>query len=269
VRRVDTPAAGPHKDRASVRRATWAHIDIQCNIREFINGTAKNRGRKPTERYASFDYCFNHFQSFREANRLLELMEPPNLVTSCLHLGFFLASWGMLRGSSFLLRKSVKFFVRLVATIANTPPDHWSIDADRYTTANCEKLDGLAGRIRTALCDKSAPGDEPSDILVTKIMLGVFGSTPAFDNYFVTGSGLRTFGQHALRELGEFYTANADAIETQRKKVTTIDFETGAAASRLYTRAKMIDMIFFVEGQKTAERLRATGQSGRRRGGGA
>jgi hypothetical protein len=33
-----------------------------------------------------------------------------------------------------------------------------------------------------------------------------------------------------------------------RCRVATLDFETGTASNRRYTRAKVIDMIFFVEG---------------------
>ena len=46
--------------------------------------------------------------------------------------------------------------------------------------------------------------------------------------------------------LARFYEANSRVIESHR--VPTLDFDTGASTSRLYTRAKVIDMIFFVEG---------------------
>ncbi len=49
-----------------------------------------------------------------------------------------------------------------------------------------------------------------------------------------------------LQRVGEFYQSNADVIE--RHRVPTIDFETGKETQRRYTRAKVIDMIFFVEG---------------------
>jgi hypothetical protein len=86
-----------------------------------------------------------------------------------------------------------------------------------------------------------------SDILVTKIMLGVFGSVPAFDGYFKKGSGLSTFSRGALQRLGEFYDKNAEAID--RHRVPTLDFDSGRPTRRLYTRAKVIDMIFFEEGR--------------------
>jgi hypothetical protein len=37
---------------------------------------------------------------------------------SCLQIGFYLASWGMMRGSSFLLEKSVRNFSNLIIAIS-------------------------------------------------------------------------------------------------------------------------------------------------------
>jgi hypothetical protein len=75
------------------------------------------------------------------------------LQLSCLHLSFYLASWGMFRGSSFLLEKSAKFFEPLVRTIS-------SIDAKvshtfdfngtetkrRYTKSKIIDMIGFFGR---------------------------------------------------------------------------------------------------------------------------
>ena len=71
-------------------------VDCEANIRTYLDGDDANSGRDPTGRYASFDYCFNYFQSFRTYPA--ELTSPGNLELSCLQLGFYLASWGMLRG---------------------------------------------------------------------------------------------------------------------------------------------------------------------------
>lgn len=95
-------------------------------------------------------------------------------------------------------------------------------------------------RIRAALVG------EASDILVTKIMLGVFGCVPAFDTYFKKGFGVSTFGPKALWRVGDFYRANAELIEHGR--VRTLEFESGRETERKYTRAKVIDMIFFTAG---------------------
>jgi hypothetical protein len=46
--------------------------------------------------------------------------------------------------------------------------------------------------------------------------------------------------------VAEFYKHNADVID--RHRVPTLEFDTGMETARRYTRAKVIDMIFFVEG---------------------
>jgi len=85
-------------------------MDITQNLELFDDGLGKNTGRHADARSASFDYCFNHFQSFREEDKVQKLAEAGNMEMSCLQLGFYLASWGMLRGSSFLLEKSLRFY---------------------------------------------------------------------------------------------------------------------------------------------------------------
>jgi len=55
-------------------------MDIRNAIKQFLEGKGKNKGRKPEERYASFDYCYNHFYSFYKENRINDLAneEYPN-----------------------------------------------------------------------------------------------------------------------------------------------------------------------------------------------
>ncbi len=219
-------------------------MDIEQNIREYVYGDNVSQGIKPLERYASFDYCFNYFQSFRERGKLSELASPSCIQESCLQLGFYLASWGMLRGSSFLLGKSVKVFETLIEAIATADPVLWEIDTHCYTPENIQVLLDFGGKIRQHL----NYGNGPTDILVTKIMLGVFGNVPAFDSFFKKGFGVSTFSQRSLRKISTFYKTNSDLIDNSR--FATLDFMTGQPTQRFYTRAKVIDMIFFIEGGK-------------------
>jgi len=218
-------------------------MDIERNIRDYIEGDNNTQGIKPFERYASFDYCFNHFQTFREQNKHAELSSPENLQKSCLQLGFYLASWGMLRGSSFLLGKSAKVYEPLIKAVASANPVLWDIDANCYTSEN---INTILDFRKTII--QSFDGNYPSDILVTKIMLGIFGNVPAFDSFFKKGFGVSTFGKYALEKVSTFYQEHSSVIENSR--LATIDFFTGQPTNRLYTRAKVIDMIFFIEGGK-------------------
>jgi hypothetical protein len=214
-------------------------MNLEQNIAKYLDGAAGSDGRKPDARYASFDYCFNYFQAFREAQNFEAIGRPENIQLSCLHLGFYLASWGMLRGSAELLQKSARFLIPAINKIANNDITLWEIDAHCYTENNIRQLIDTRKVLREAY-----PG--MSDILVTKIMLGVFGNVPAFDTNFRRGFHVTTFGRQSLRKVGAFYEENRIVIEKYR--TPTLDFVSGKPTSRKYTRSKVIDMAFFIEG---------------------
>ena len=218
-------------------------INIKANINRFLKSENEHQGVQPQERYASFDYCYNYFQSFRENGRVADLVTSENIQQSCLQLGFYLASWGMLRGSTFLLWKSIKFYEPLLHCIAQVNPAVWSIDADCYTEENIEVLMECEHQLVEALRE----GGRVSGTLVTKIMLGVFGNVPAFDSLFVQGMGVRWSGAKALRCVGNFYKDNKPIIDSYR--IETLDFYSGNKTHRLYPKAKIIDMVGFIEGQ--------------------
>lgn len=211
-----------------------AELDIEKNLARYLGD------RNPASRYASFDYCFNYFREHRELGRVASLADPANLQASCLQLGFYLASWGMLRGSSELLQRSVRSFVPVVEAIGAAPNEMWSIDAGGYSEDAVTAILNFARVLRGTLHDGA------SDILVTKIMLGTMGCVPAFDTNFKKGFGVSTFGRKSLRKVGEFYRANANVIEAHRE--ATLDFDGGLPTQRRFTQAKVIDMIFFIEG---------------------
>jgi hypothetical protein len=212
-------------------------VDIEANLMTF----ARDLG--PDARYASFDYCFNYFQSFREKGRTADLAAPENLQLSCLQLGFYLASWGMLRNSP-LLRKSARHYEPVIEVISAAPAEAWDLDAHRYSDGTWPVIRQLDLQIRRAFGhDKGA-----SDALATKVMLGAFGSIPAFDTNFRRGFRAATFGPKSFRRISEFYRENADIIE--RHRIPTLDFRTGQPTHRRYSRAKVIDMIFFIEGDR-------------------
>ena len=155
------------------------NVDVQASVERYI------AGRSAEARYASFDYCYNHFQSAREGGELEGLADGEDLVLSCLHLGFYLASWGMMRGSGDLLQRSVRELIPVVRAIAMEPSDTWMIDV-------CDDVTYARGVLALYRRVKGAFTVKASDTLVTKTMLGVFGFVPAFDRYFRVGFGCWT-----------------------------------------------------------------------------
>jgi hypothetical protein len=208
-----TPAQPPtaHRPGSVVTRRSH-EVDIEAAVGRYLHD------REPSARYASFDYCFNHFQQHRTA--VAAWGKPIGMEVSCLHLGFYLASWGMLRGSSELLQRSARHLVPLIETIAEVPAEVWDLDLDGYDPEGIDLIYRTALQVRRALRPVQA-----SDILVTKVMLGVFGCVPAFDTYFKKGFGVSTFSKGSLRLVGGFYRAHAPIIDQLREP--TLDFATG------------------------------------------
>jgi hypothetical protein len=146
----------------------------------------------------------------------------------------------MLRGSSPLLQRSVRSLAPTVEKLAGAPADLWTLDVDQYTESNIRRVLNFASELRSTLHASA------SDILVTKIMLGTLGCVPAFDNNFKKGLGVSTFGPKSLRLVSRFYEDNRARIDELR--VPTLDFMDGHETRHLYTRAKVIDMVFFIAG---------------------
>ena len=198
----------------------------------------------PCDRYASFDYCYNYFHPSNK-NDLTK-----NIEKSCLAIGFYLASWGMFRGSSFMLEKSAKNFEKLIEYIAQLPPTAWEIDADNFNqNNNSDFLIEQYNRIKEILIKH----DNVHLVLVTKIMLGVFASVPAYDSFFTTtlknifkkDCRFTSFNKKSLECIHKFYESNEYAISNIKNVSRTIDFVTGLETDLEYSNSKIIDMYGF------------------------
>jgi hypothetical protein len=224
--------------------------DIKILLDKFTNGTGKNKGRKPDERYASFDFCYNYFYSFYKDKdkNIKDLANDENIQMSCLQLGFYLASWGMMRGSSFLLEKSVRNFRDLIIAISKMDSKLWEIDVDKYTEENIKLLLPCKQQIVEVL----GIYNKPSDTLVTKIMLGIFANVPAYDDNFKkflkNVNYCQTFSEKSLLQIKDFY--NNNKIFDSYKKIRTFDFLTAKETHIFYTKAKLIDMYGFEKGKE-------------------
>lgn len=148
----------------------------------------------------------------------------------------------MLRGKAKLLQRSVLAYEPVITELVAAPAHLWTLDVDGYDEAAIKEILKLGKQLRA-----TSP-DGATDALVTKVLLGTMGCVPAFDRYFTKGFQCSTFGPKGLHRISEFYQAPAGAIEAGRER--TLNFDTGQSTQRLYTRANVIDMIFFVEGER-------------------
>jgi hypothetical protein len=151
----------------------------------------------------------------------------------------------MFRGKATLLQHSSRALVPAVELISAAPMSIWTTDVENYDERRINELI----EFKNAL-SRLVPGGR-SGTLTSKIMLGVFGCVPAFDRFFCEGFDVSGFRRGALHEVYNYYVQHQKMIESCRKK--TIDFD-GKQTEVRYTQAKVIDMIFFVEGQELAVR---------------
>lgn len=195
-------------------------------------------------RYASFDYCYNYFYSFR--NNPKELSSNENMQNSCLQLGFYLASWGMMRGSSFLLGKSAKYLESVINIVSNQPSELWSIDLNNYNDDTIQLLINCKADIIMALSKEN----KPSNTLISKIMLGIFGNVPAYDRnfkYFLKANNLsQSFSKKSLNELHLFYIEHKGVFDSFN--INTLHFDHFNKEIIVYPIAKLLDMYGFVYG---------------------
>jgi len=201
----------------------------QDDIQEIVMNYYNQRDTK--HRFSSFDYCYNYFYTTSDLTKDME--------KSCLQIGFYLASWGMLRNSN-LLQKSSKHYQKLIEYISTLNKDDWKIDVDKYNDASIKRLLDIYSNIKTIL--------NGTDTLTTKIMLGVFGSIPAFDRYFKKTFHISSFNENAFANIKDFYSKNSKIIDELAKKMIVLNFNKENKTSINYPKAKIIDMYGFNKG---------------------
>ena len=216
-------------------------MKIENNIENFLEL------RKEDSRYTSFDYCYNYFHSFKKKK---DISNPYNIEMSCLQLGMFLASWGMYRGSTKVLQDfNHKVYENVIKLISTCNHKIWKIDVKDYKNENTINL---FKDFRIEIFKSFEEKFIPTETLVTKIMLGVYGNVPAFDTRF--RKGLKIYGKlnsFSLSKIYDFYynNRNRKIIDSYYRKLKTCSYKTGKHSNFPYSRAKIIDMIGFELGK--------------------
>ncbi len=165
-----------------------------------------------------------------------------------LHLGFFLASWGMMRGSSFL--REFDYTVHLpVVDIVRSADSSRLRDPDMDKPGEIQTI--LSVRNAIAECYMSLPRRgkliNVSDTLSSKIMLATLGCVPAYDRYFVAGARAECipprFNEKSIISLWQHINSRASEYEEARQIV-----ERRLQASIPLMR--VVDMYFFTIGKQ-------------------
>jgi len=149
--------------------------DISETIRAWI-GTIF---AEPDHRSHSWQHCHTFFQNAGQAGLRVQRDH------AALHLGFYLASWGMYRGSSFLIKHSYTVH-REIIDLLTTPESAPLWDNDVVLEDNAQRIHTII-EVTNAIKRTYHRFGKASDTLVTKILLGTTGCMPACDRYFIAG----------------------------------------------------------------------------------
>lgn len=204
----------------------------------------------PNHRFKSWEHNYRIFCEEREKTN-------PDIDKLTIHLAFYLASWGMYRGSSFLLQKDYKIHEEIVKEILKEDYDDLvAIKFNELQDENLEKMEKLNKFLRNHYRKISQKDEDKkiSDILITKILLGTLGCVPAYDTYFKKGfKKFYTLGEFSNKEgklnersilrLGKFYEKYEKELEEKRE-----DFKININNENVenkYPQMKVLDMGFW------------------------
>ena len=192
-------------------------------------------------RYKSWEHCYSYFG--RPINKI-------DCEYASLHLAFYLASWGMYRGSSGLLQKDYLIHQKVVKQIiaykhlAGINFIHNKVDAIQEVFKLIEIVrDIYQKEIREVKVGKRKKPFVVTDTLVTKILLGTLGCTPAYDQYFIKGMRLEGISYSILsvsnfKKVVDFYLDNKDEINKAGQEILNLSGIT-------YPPMKLVDMYFW------------------------
>ena len=196
----------------------------------------------PHGRYLSWEHCYKAFWENRDAN------DEQAIDHLALHLAFYLASWGMYRGSSFLLQKDYKVHIPVVKIIQEKKYDPLvGICAkDLCKEQNLALLEDIGERICECYAAEGPAIDgkvnAASDTLITKILLGTLGCVPAYDRYYKESvkkyhisSG--KYNSDSVYRVAKFYCDHEDEFERLRLEMSERRIE--------YPPMKLMDMCFW------------------------
>lgn len=186
---------------------------IQKAIGTFYNLIKDKEEGAPDTRYKSWEWCYQAFAKGRKkyASASDNENEKESIVDYlALHLGFYLASWGMYRGSSYLLQRDYKAHKKVVKILLDE--NYSSLWGYKPQALSAEELSEQNKLIfgKTALYNQiknayngyvGVNEDDPSDTLVTKILMGTMGCVPAFDRFLK--EGIKWLNQNFSAEYGD------------------------------------------------------------------
>ena len=194
-------------------------------------------------RSRSWEHCYRVFRDARTDSS-------PDYDYLSLNLAFYLASWGMYRGSSFLLQKDYRVLVPIIEKILKSEYDclFGVACADLRESEVQDRLEKLYkciakyfGPIRDEVAGRKV-ASSVSPVLITKILMGTLGCVPAYDRFFQDGVATykvttQEYSLESVLRLVDFYEEHNDRLEEARCGMQTDDLT--------YPQMKLLDMGFW------------------------
>ena len=194
-------------------------------------------------RSRSWEHCYRVFRDAR--------IDPsPDYDYLSLHLAFYLASWGMCRGSCFILQKDYKVHTPIVKEILKPEYDCLfgvaCVDLrepevqERLTNVS-DNIANHFGPIRNEVAGRKVT-TPVSPVLITKILMGTLGCVPAYDRFFQDGVATykvttQEYSLDSVLRLVDFYEEHNDRLEEARRGMQCEDL--------IYPQMKLLDMGFW------------------------
>jgi hypothetical protein len=194
---------------------------------------------KPHARYRSWEHCYDFFRRTGRSGIARRADQ------AALQLAFYLASWGMYRGSSFTLKYAYTIHCGAVEALAEP---RFAMLWKREIGAKSDDLDLVPTIVaaRDAVRKTYDRFGWASDTLVTKILLGTVACLPACDQYFIRGFKRCGFKYSYLNEkfVERVLHFSCDNLADLRKEQAAIKRDSGVH----YPLMKLVDMYFHVTG---------------------
>ena len=217
---------------SEIKKYTIHGEEIQHILSEYSDRIKNEKNN----RFLSWEHCYTCFYRARQDKTNVDIDY------LSLQLAFYLASWGMYRGSTFLLQKDYKIHIPVVEEILKAKYDDLLgiTCKDIVIDKNMNALEECIGflkqyydKVRRTTKSNDVRNDL-SDTLITKTLLGVLGCVPAYDRFF--RSGIRHY--HIARGISKFYEKNFKILEEVKNDLLIEE-------SISYPQMKIIDMLFW------------------------
>ena len=226
----------------------------EIEIKSLVQDLYIESEKQEFHRYKSMISCFKFFQN----NVIDKNPDEKTLDLAALNLAMYLASWGMYRGSSFLLRCNYKVFIDLIKNICKYKFDPYNLEInDQQQIVECFKeIEKYLKEKKREYSKREKTIEEIGTTLITKIMLGMFGITPAFDKYFVLGLAKNKellFIKNWFKKTDKFELAYSKLMDFYKDNKTTITklSETTVTDGCKIPPMRVIDIYFWKLGKDT------------------